>query len=36
MGPNETAIAITDGPRVIVKFDVHGCPRAQINQLFEV
>ena len=34
MGPNETAITIPGGPRVIGVFDVHGCRRAQIKHFF--
>ena len=34
MGPNETAITIPEGPRVISVFDVHGCSRAQIKHFF--
>ena len=34
MGPNETAITIPGGPRVIGVFDVHGCCRAQIKHFF--
>ena len=36
MGPNETAITIPGGPRVISVFDVHGCCRAQIKHFFGV
>ena len=36
MGPNETAITIRGGPRVIGVFDVHGCCRAQIKHFFGV
>jgi len=34
MGPNETAIMIPGGPRVIGVFDVHGCYRVQIKHFF--
>ena len=34
MGPNETAITLTGGPRVIGVFDVHGRCRAQIKHFF--
>ena len=36
MGPNETAITIRGGPRVIGVFDVHGCCRAQIKHFWGV
>jgi hypothetical protein len=34
MGPNETAITIPGGPRIIVVFDGSGCCRAQIKHFF--
>ena len=34
MGPNETAITIPRGPRIISVFDVHGCHRVQIKHFF--
>jgi len=34
MGPNETAITIRGGPRIISVFDVHGCHRVQIKHFF--
>jgi len=34
MGPNEIAITIPGGPRVISVFDVHGCSRVQIKHFF--
>ena len=34
MGPNETAITIRGGPRVIAVFDGSGCCRAQIKHFF--
>jgi len=36
MGPNETAIAIPGGPRVIAVFDGSGCCRAQIKHFLGV
>jgi len=36
MGPNETAITLIGGPRVISVFDVHGWCRAQIKHFFGV
>jgi len=36
MGPNETAITLTGGPRVIGVFDVHGCHRTQIKHFLGV
>ena len=34
MGPNETAITIRGGPRIISVFDVHGYHRVQIKHFF--
>ena len=36
MGPNETAIIIPGGPRVIGVFDGSGCSRAQIKHFLGV
>ena len=36
MGPNETAITIRGGPRIISVFDVHGRHRVQITHFFEM
>jgi len=34
MGPNETAITLIGGPRIIVIFDVHEYHRVQIKHFF--